>query len=220
MNEMTENHDLRMREQEDDIDHSPVTYSDLTFETEVPVPSGLATAIQPPDLVHLGSPYKWSPSYKATITGVSCISTLFASFAASCYSPGATQMANEWHVSEVAVLVGITTFTCGFVIGLMFLAPFLEINGRKFVFVATAILFAVCQLCCSVCRSYPGCVEPLNDLLSIFIRHFADHTTLPQNVGCQILCWSRWLNIFNHGGRDCGRHLPGAQPKYAHGMFF
>lgn len=217
---MTENHDPPMQEQEDGIDHNPVTYSHLTFETEVPIPSGPATAIQPPDLGHLGSPYKWSSGYKATVTGVSCISTLFASFAASCYSPGATQMASEWHVSEVAVLVGITTFTCGFAIGPMFLAPFSEINGRKPVFVATAILFAVCQLCCSVCRSYPGCVEPLNALLSILTRHFADHTALPQNVGRQILCRCRGFNIFNHGGRDRGRYVSGAQPKYAHGMFF
>lgn len=65
-------------------------------------------------------------------------------------------MADEWHVSQEAVLVGITTFTSGFAVGPMFLAPFSEINGRKPVFVATAILFTVCQLCCAVCRSFPG----------------------------------------------------------------
>jgi MFS family permease len=90
------------------------------------------------------------------MTGVSCTSTLFASFAASCYSPGADQMKSEWQVSKVAVLVGITTFTSGFAIGPMVLAPFSEVYGRKPVFVATAILFAICQVCCAVTRIYPG----------------------------------------------------------------
>ncbi|PYI10972.1 MFS general substrate transporter [Aspergillus sclerotiicarbonarius CBS 121057] len=127
----------------------------LTFQTVLSWPSG-PTPSPAPDLTQLGSPYKWSPTYKWALTVVSCVSTLFASFAARCYSPGAEQMASEWQVSQVAALVGITTFCCGFAIGPMFLVPFSEIYGRKPVFVATAILFTICQLCCSVTRSYPG----------------------------------------------------------------
>lgn len=70
-------------------------------------------------------------------------------------------MANEWDVSQEVVIVGVTTFTCGFAVGPMFLAPFSGINGRKPVFVGTAILFTVCQLCCAVCRSFTGCVYNL-----------------------------------------------------------
>ncbi|EYE92297.1 MFS general substrate transporter [Aspergillus ruber CBS 135680] len=111
---------------------------------------------QPSNLKHLISPYNWSSGYKFTVTAISCISTIFASFAASCYSPGAEQMANEWDVSQEVVIVGVTTFTCGFAVGPMFLAPFSEINGRKPVYVGTAILFTVCQLYCAVCRSFTG----------------------------------------------------------------
>ncbi|PYI25304.1 MFS general substrate transporter, partial [Aspergillus indologenus CBS 114.80] len=110
----------------------------------------------PPDLKHFESPYEWTRQYKGVMTGVSCIATLFAPFAASCYSPGAAQMESEWHVSQVATLAGITTFTSGFAIGLMFLAPFSEIYGRKPVFIATAIHFTVCQVCCAVTRLYSG----------------------------------------------------------------
>ncbi|ODM23091.1 hypothetical protein SI65_00680 [Aspergillus cristatus] len=113
-----------------------ITYLDLAFNTDIPVPLQ-PTPVEPPNIKHLISPYDWSPSYKSTITGVSCISTLFASFAASCYSPGAEQMVDEWHVSQEVVLVSITTFTCGFAVGPMFLTPFSE-------------------LCCAVCRSFPG----------------------------------------------------------------
>ncbi|EEA20546.1 hypothetical protein TMatcc_000534 [Talaromyces marneffei ATCC 18224] len=133
-----------------------IVYLNLSFETVLPTPVRFVDTIPPPDLLKLGSPYDWSPKRKSFITYVSCISTLFASFAASCYSPGAEQMAAEWHISQVACLIGITTFCAGFAVGPMFLAPFSEIIGRKPVFVATAILFMVCQLCCSVTRLYGG----------------------------------------------------------------
>ncbi|OJI80139.1 hypothetical protein ASPTUDRAFT_936583 [Aspergillus tubingensis CBS 134.48] len=125
------------------------------FKTDLTFLSG-PHPIPPPNLKSLGSPYEWTPQYKGLMTVVSCLATLFASFAASCYSPGAAQMETEWHVSRVPVSVGITTFTSGFAIGPMFLAPFSEIYGRKLVFIATAILFTICQVCCAVTRIYPG----------------------------------------------------------------
>lgn len=133
-------------------------YHNLDFKTDLSFLSG-PHPIPPPNLKSLGSPYEWTPQYKGLMTVVSCLATLFASFAASCYSPGAAQIETEWHVSRVPVLVGITTFTSGFAIGPMFLAPFSEIYGRKLVFIATAILFTICQVCCAVTRIYPGYVH-------------------------------------------------------------
>ncbi|KAJ5538538.1 hypothetical protein N7494_008017 [Penicillium frequentans] len=134
-----------------------ILYLSLTFDSTLPKPLLLnGPDIPPPDLSKFTSPYDWSPARKSVVLTVSCISTCFASFAASCYSPGVEQMASEWDISEVACLVGITTFCCGFAVGPMFLAPFSEITGRKPVFVATAALLAVCQLCCAVTRLYSG----------------------------------------------------------------
>jgi len=65
-------------------------------------------------------------------------------------------MSREWHVSNVAILVGICTFTAGFAVAPMVLAPFSEINGRRPVFIVTGLLFVLCQLCCAVTQSYPG----------------------------------------------------------------
>ncbi|KAL4962997.1 major facilitator superfamily domain-containing protein [Aspergillus stella-maris] len=127
----------------------------LTFESALPQPVHPNPSI-PPDISKLNSPYNWSPFYKNLITYVSCIATLFASFAASCSSLGAEQMASEWGIGQVATLVGITMFCCGFAVGPMFLAPFSEVVGRKPVFVATAFLSLVCQVCCAVTRLYPG----------------------------------------------------------------
>lgn len=134
-----------------------ILYLSLTFDSILPKPLLLnGPDIPPPDLSKFTSPYDWSPARKSVVLTVSCIATCFASFAASCYSPGVEQMASEWNISEVACLVGITTFCCGFAVGPMFLAPFSEITGRKPVFVATAALLAVCQLCCAVTGLYSG----------------------------------------------------------------
>ncbi|CAG7923615.1 unnamed protein product [Penicillium olsonii] len=141
----------------DKSSQNAIQYMNLSFQSTLPIPTSIeATKISPPNLSKLDSPYDWSPTHKSFILWVSCIATLFASFAASCYSPGAEQMASEWHISKVAALVGITTFCCGFAIGPMFLAPFSEVVGRKPVFVATALLLLVCQICCGVTRLYSG----------------------------------------------------------------
>ena len=50
----------------------------------------------------------------------------------------------------------ITVFTSGFAIAPMVLAPFSELNGRRPVFIATGLLFVICQLCCAVTRSFGG----------------------------------------------------------------
>lgn len=144
-------------------DAFPITHHYLTFETELPNPTSISrknsdwpTAPEPPNLIKYTSPFLWSKSRKNLIIWLSCVATMFTAFTAGAYSPGAAQMTEEWHVSNVAFLVGITTFTTGFGVAPMVLAPFSEINGRRPVFIASGFLFAVCQLCCAMTRSYGG----------------------------------------------------------------
>ena len=141
----------------------PIVYHYLTFETDLPSPSTLALPGQDatstpahPDLRDYVSPFTWSDSRKTFITWLSCAVTVVTAYTAGSYSSASAQMSRYWGVSQVAILVGITTFTTGFAIAPMVLAPFSELNGRKPVFVVTGILFVVCQLCCAVTRSYPG----------------------------------------------------------------
>ena len=141
----------------------PTVYHYLTFETELPSPSTLSSsdpnaspAPEPPDLRNYVSPFTWSESRKNLTTWLSCAVTVVTAYTAGSYSPASAQLTAEWGVSRVAIYVGITTFTTGFAIAPMVLAPFSEINGRKPVFVVTGILFVLCQLCCAVTRSYPG----------------------------------------------------------------
>ncbi|KAL8868719.1 MAG: hypothetical protein Q9174_004803 [Haloplaca sp. 1 TL-2023] len=146
------------------LDETPIVFHYLTFDTELPPPSLRSRASHvsedlgppPPDLRSYVSPFTWSESRKTITTWLSCFVTVITAYTAGSYSPAAQQMMNEWNVSRTAVYVGITTFTTGFATAPMILAPFSELNGRKPVFIATGVLFVICQLCCAVTRSFPG----------------------------------------------------------------
>lgn len=142
----------------------PVTYHYLTYETAVPAvnltarkPDSIPPP-EPPNLHKFQNPFEWKRSRKRWIIWLSCICTAATAFTSGAYSPGVAQMSREWHVSNIAILVGICTFTTGFGVAPMVLAPFSEINGRRPVFIATGLLFVLCQLCCAVTRSYAGMV--------------------------------------------------------------
>ncbi|TKA77549.1 hypothetical protein B0A49_02776 [Cryomyces minteri] len=142
---------------------SDIVYHYLTFETTLPAPSTLSSSDphaspppEPPNLIQYTSPFEWSESRKSFITWLSCAATAVTAYTAGSYSPGIPQMMAEWHVGQVAATVGITTFTSGFAIAPMVLAPLSEINGRKPLFISTGILYVIFQLCCALTRSYAG----------------------------------------------------------------
>lgn len=131
-------------------------YHYLTFEVQLPVPAHHITDFPAPDLAEYGSPFDWPESRKSFIIWLSCIATTLTAYSAGSYAPGIEQMSQYWHIGRVATTVGITTFTAGFAVAPMVLAPFSEINGRRPVFVIAGYLFVICNLCCGVTRSYPG----------------------------------------------------------------
>lgn len=117
----------------------------LTFETTVPDPSSVSSShpcLRPVPI----SPFEWSPRRKLFTTCLSCAVTVISGYASGSYNPPNEQMGAEWGVSQVAILVGTTTYCVGFAIAPMVLAPFSELNGRKPVFVGSGIVFA-CKLC-------------------------------------------------------------------------
>jgi multidrug resistance protein len=140
-----------------------VAWRYLTFETELPHPTTIYPTRkdqqpppEPPNLTQYTDPFTWSAPRKNLTIWVACVITALTAFSAGAYSPGVGQMTDEWGVSNVAALVGITTFTTGFAVAPMVLAPFSEINGRRPVFIASGILFVICQLCSGLTQSYAG----------------------------------------------------------------
>ncbi|KAF2109144.1 major facilitator superfamily domain-containing protein [Lophiotrema nucula] len=149
----------------DDEDTEPLqpVWHYLEYTTELPHPTSIyptseqqEPSPEQPNLIQYTSPFEWSEKRKNMIIWVSCVITALTAFTAGSYTPGVGQMMEEWHVSKVAALIGITTFTSGFAIAPMILAPFSEINGRRPVFILSGILFVICQLCTGLTRSYAG----------------------------------------------------------------
>ncbi|CAO2657388.1 Nn.00g035140.m01.CDS01 [Neocucurbitaria sp. VM-36] len=148
---------------QDSVQDTEVVWEYLTFETELPHPTsihptqtGQELPPEPPNLTKFTNPFDWSEKRKNFTIWISCVITALTAFTAGAYSPGIGQMTEEWGVSDVAALVGITTFTTGFAVAPMVLAPFSEINGRRPVFIASGILFVICQLGTGLTRSYAG----------------------------------------------------------------
>ena len=141
----------------------PITHYYLTFETAIPLagqlssrrPGGLP-ASEPPDLTQYVSPFTWPTSRKNIILFLSCITSMFVYYAAGSYDAALEQISTQWAVSQTTAYLWVTTFTIGFGIAPMILAPFSELNGRRPVFVVTGILFCVSQLSCAVTQSFPG----------------------------------------------------------------
>lgn len=97
-----------------------LVYHYLTFSTELPHPTSICPSRQgqqappePPELKQFGCPFDWPERRKNMTIWVACIITALTAFTAGAYTPGIGQMAEEWNVSNVAALVGITTFTTG-----------------------------------------------------------------------------------------------------------
>ncbi|PHH79742.1 hypothetical protein CDD82_2199 [Ophiocordyceps australis] len=76
-------------------------------------------------------PLKW------LITLIAAAATLAVSFASSAYSGGITDIRRHFHVSNEAVILGVSTFVLGFAIGPLIWAPLSEMFGRQKLFFLT-----------------------------------------------------------------------------------
>lgn len=153
----------------------------LDFDTELPTPAGLSvlkeSSTPPPPCPNLSkytSPFLWSNSRKSMTTWLACGVTLLAAYSAGEYTPASSQLLSEWHVSQVAYNLGLTTFTTGFGIAPMILAPFSEINGRRPVFIASGILFTACIFACGGANNLAG------TLVARFFKGIGGCMSIPQ----------------------------------------
>ena len=123
-------------------------YEYLTFDTDVSLP-GL-------DLHKYQSALSWTPIHKTIILVLCCLCTFFAAYSAGSYSIAATPQRQKWNLSAVAFNTGVTAWAIGFALSPMFLAPFSEINGRRPVFLASAVIFLAGLIACATTPSFAG----------------------------------------------------------------
>lgn len=113
--------DVTDNDMPDDFSNEEIVWRYLTFETELPHPTSLQPTTgsehgsppEPPDLIKYTNPFDWTSKRKDFTIWVACAITALTAYSAGSYTPGVAQMSAEWDVSNVAVLVGITTFTTG-----------------------------------------------------------------------------------------------------------
>ncbi|EXJ65373.1 hypothetical protein A1O7_01714 [Cladophialophora yegresii CBS 114405] len=130
----------------------------LDFDTHIPLDEfdTLESSIPPPILKKYESPLTWSSKHKTIILILCCWCTFTAAYSAGSYSIAANPQRAKWHLGEVAFNTGVTTWATGFAISPMVLAPFSEINGRRPVFIGSAILFLVGQIACATTPTFGG----------------------------------------------------------------
>lgn len=147
-----------------DISPGQLSYQYLTFKTEIatravwPNEEPSRDVPQIPNYQQYDDPLDWALPRKRAMTCLACSVNAVAAYAAGSYESPADTLTEKWHISYVAYNVGIAVFTYGFAIAPMVLAPFSEINGRRPVFIASGLLFVVCQMCCALTPSYGGMV--------------------------------------------------------------
>lgn len=138
-----------------------IEYHYLDFDTKVATTPVFPSHIQPdspacPDLSQYTDPFRWSSKRKNLMTWAACATNGAAAYAAGSYAAVETQLTERWDISSVAFSAGISIFVFGFAIAPMFLAPFSEINGRRPVFMASGLVFVICQLGCALTDSFGG----------------------------------------------------------------
>lgn len=141
--------------------HNDVEYRYLTFDSDIPLipilpPGSKVDLPSCPNLKKYDDPFTWSLTRKKLLTYLSCSVNITAAYSAGAYASPTFQLTKKWGISAVAYKTGITTFTAGFAVAPMILAPFSEINGRRPIFIATGMLFVICQICCAVTDSFAG----------------------------------------------------------------
>lgn len=83
------------------------------------------------------NPLKFSKVFKWTVTLTTAFSTLAVSFTSSAYSGSVPKVVDEFGVSVIVAILGVSMFVLGFAIGPLFWAPFSELYGRQKLFFVT-----------------------------------------------------------------------------------
>ena len=94
------------------------------------------------------NPRNWSSPKKLLVTFQICFLTTSVYIGSAIYTAGLPGVVQQFHVSEVSALVGLTLFVLGYALGPMVWAPMSEIPyiGRNPIYIGTLFAFVLLQL--------------------------------------------------------------------------
>jgi hypothetical protein len=85
----------------------------------------------PHKIMAANDPFQWPKAHKNWTLLLCCVSTFVAAYTPGAYTSGLNQMEQEWGVGRVPLLVGVTTYSTGFAIVPMVLAPLSEVRSES-----------------------------------------------------------------------------------------
>ncbi|KAE8166798.1 major facilitator superfamily domain-containing protein [Aspergillus tamarii] len=121
-----------------------------TFDFDLPLTATQATVHDGKERILIDfvdgdkeNPFNWDPRYKAFISLILCLMTLFIGLATTAYSSGIDRMTKDLGVSTILGQLGLFTFNFTCALAPLFLAPFCELAGRRVIYVGAYICFGL-----------------------------------------------------------------------------
>lgn len=97
-------------------------------------------------------PRQWSLRWKYFQVFLIFLIAVICPLASSMFTPGISDIAEDFGTSEQVVLAGQTTFVCMLGIGPLFLAPMSETFGRRRLFLMNLAIFTLLQIPTALCK--------------------------------------------------------------------
>ncbi|KAJ0414189.1 major facilitator superfamily domain-containing protein [Aspergillus carlsbadensis] len=136
-------------EQTDSLDVGTEPYFASHLEPEI---SKLASIHAPPEFeVYWDSddpenPRLWPIWYKSLTVAAMSLGATVVSLSSTLYTSGIPGLQEDFHVSKIVALLGVTTYLLGMGIGSIIFAPLSELVGRRPVYIVSMIIFLLLLL--------------------------------------------------------------------------
>ncbi|KAF5521393.1 Polyamine transporter 4 [Colletotrichum aenigma] len=102
------------------------------------------------------NPQNWSHLAKVLHTMIPCFLAFEITFSTSITVPATAQIMTEFSVSRTRSLIPLTLYTLGIAVGPVFIAPFSEVFGRKWIYFSTCTFLLAFLGGASAVRSFSG----------------------------------------------------------------
>ncbi|PLB52587.1 MFS general substrate transporter [Aspergillus steynii IBT 23096] len=118
-------------------------------QTPEPAITRTASALNPPEYeVYWDNddpedPRRWPLWYKALTVFTMSFGATVVSLASTLYTSGIPGLEEEFHISKIVGLLGVTTYLLGMASGSIILAPLSEVTGRRPVYIGTSVIFVL-----------------------------------------------------------------------------
>lgn len=99
------------------------------------------------------NPRNWTLLYKSYVVFAMGYGATVVSLFSTSYSVSIPGLQDDFHITKITGLLGITTYLLGMAIGSVFLAPLSETLGRRSVYLLSAGLFTIFVLPCALARN-------------------------------------------------------------------